>query len=295
MDGIIIINKPKGYTSHDVVNKIRKIYNTKKVGHTGTLDPNATGVLPILIGKATKLSNYLIEHDKTYIATLKLGEKRDTGDSEGIVIEKRVTKEILEEDIKNVLNSFIGKQFQTPPIYSAIKIKGKKLYEYARDGKQVEIPKREIEIYSIKLISVKELEIEFLVTCSKGTYIRTLCEDIAEKLGTVGFMKELTRTKVDRFDIENSYTLEDLEKNKQDINIMTIEEVFKNNKKIILNEEKLTLFLNGGRININKINVGGDAPGAPFTKSIIRIYNPENQFIGTGFVNNNILKRDIII
>lgn len=295
MDGIIIINKPKGYTSHDVVNKIRKIYNTKKVGHTGTLDPNATGVLPILIGKATKLSNYLIEHDKTYIATLKLGEKRDTGDSEGIVIEKRVTKEILEEDIKNVLNSFLGKQFQTPPIYSAIKIKGKKLYEYARDGKQVEIPKREIEIYNIKLIGVKELEIEFLVTCSKGTYIRTLCEDIAEKLGTVGFMKELTRTKVDRFDIENSYTLEDLENNKQDINIMTIEEVFKNNKKIILNEEKLTLFLNGGRININKINVGGDALVAPFTKSIMRIYNLENQFIGTGFVNNNILKRDIII
>lgn len=256
MDGIIIINKPKGYTSHDIVNKIRKIYNTKKVGHTGTLDPNATGVLPILIGQATKLSNYLTEHNKQYIATLKLGEKSDTGDSEGNIIETKFTRTLTNKEVEEVLNTFLGKQLQIPPIYSAIKINGKKLYEYARDGKVIEIPKREIEIYDIKLNNIKELEIEFLVNCSKGTYIRSLCEDIASKLGTVGYMKELTRTKVDRFSIDEAYTLEEIEKNKENIRVISIEEVFRDNEKIILNEEKLTLFLNGGRINIGKTNVG---------------------------------------
>lgn len=293
MDGIIIINKPKGYTSHDIVNKIRKIYNTKKVGHTGTLDPNATGVLPILIGKATKLSNYLTEHNKQYIATLKLGEQRDTGDSEGEIIKTEEVSTLNKENIEEILKSFLGKQFQTPPMYSAIKINGKKLYEYARNGEDVEVPKREIEIYNIKLNSIKETEIEFLVDCSKGTYIRSLCEDIAKKIGTVGFMKELIRTKVDKFCIEDSYTLEEVEKNKENVKMISIEELFENNKKIVLDGEKLTLFLNGGRINIGKIDVGGDESRAPF--NIATIYNLQNQFIGTGTVNNNILKRDIII
>lgn len=185
MDGILVINKPKGYTSHDVVNCLRKALNTKKIGHTGTLDPNATGVLPILVGTATKLSKYLIEHDKTYIATVKLGEKTETGDSEGTVIKQDLsilTKEITEGEIENVLNSFKGKQQQIPPMYSAIKINGKKAYEYARKGQEVKIEPREIEIYDIRFISKDNLEITFEVSCSKGTYIRTLCENIAEKL-----------------------------------------------------------------------------------------------------------------
>lgn len=151
MDGLILINKQKGFTSHDVVNVIRKKLNTKKVGHTGTLDPNATGVLPILIGKGTKISKYLMEHDKTYIATLKLGEKTDTGDSEGQVIEeKSIPKDLRKEDINDVLQSFLGKQKQLPPMHSAIKINGKKLYEYAREGKEVKIEPRNIEIYKIE-------------------------------------------------------------------------------------------------------------------------------------------------
>ena len=185
MDGILVINKPKGYTSHDVVNCLRKALNTKKIGHTGTLDPNATGVLPILVGTATKLSKYLIEHDKTYIATVKLGEKTETGDSEGTVIKQDLgilTRKITEGEIKNVLNSFKGKQQQIPPMYSAIKINGKKAYEYARKGQEVKIEPREIEIYDIRFISKDNLEITFEVSCSKGTYIRTLCESIAEKL-----------------------------------------------------------------------------------------------------------------
>lgn len=188
MDGIILINKEKNCTSHDVVYKVKKIFG-EKVGHTGTLDPNATGVLPILVGKGTKLSKYLINHDKKYIVTLKLGKKTDTADSDGKIIEEtEVSKDIFKENnIKNCLNRFIGKNEQIPPMYSAIKVNGKKLYEYARIGKSVEIQPRKIEIYSINLIKINEKnnEIIFEVFCSKGTYIRSLCEDIAKDLNTI--------------------------------------------------------------------------------------------------------------
>ncbi|MBR1540450.1 MAG: tRNA pseudouridine(55) synthase TruB [Clostridia bacterium] len=187
MEGILIVNKSKGLTSQDVVSKIKKILSIKKAGHTGTLDPLATGVLPILIGNHTKLSKYLIEHDKVYRAKIQFGEKRETGDLEGKVIEtseKRITNV---EEIKKVLSAMLGKQMQIPPMYSAIKINGKKLYEYARSGERVEVPAREIEIYQLDFIDFKEEEqiLEMEVSCSKGTYIRTLCENIAEKLGTV--------------------------------------------------------------------------------------------------------------
>lgn len=189
MDGIIIINKPKGFTSQDVVSKTKKILNIKKAGHTGTLDPLATGVLPILVGNYTKLSKYLIEHDKVYRAKLKFGERRDTGDLEGKVVETSNIKIEDVEKIKSILKSMVGKGFQTPPIYSAIKVNGKKLYEYARNGEVVEIPKREIEIYKLDFLSfdIENQILEFEVSCSKGTYIRTLCEDIAKNLKTVRF------------------------------------------------------------------------------------------------------------
>ena len=202
MDGIIIINKEKNWTSNDVVQKIKGKFH-EKVGHTGTLDPLATGVIPVLIGKGTLLSKYLVNHDKEYIATIKLGEKTSTGDLEGDVIEKHnVDDFILEENFVNSkLKKFVGIITQTPPIYSAIKVNGKKLYEYARKGQNIEIPKRNIEIYNIGLISIskKEYEIRYKVHCSKGTYIRTLCEDIAKELGTVGFMKELQRVRLEIF------------------------------------------------------------------------------------------------
>lgn len=188
MDGIIIINKPKNCTSHDIVHKAKKITG-KKVGHTGTLDPMATGVLPLLIGKGTLCSKYLIQHDKIYEVQLTLGIKTDTADIEGKIIEeKEVKKSTFElEKVEKVLKTFLGKQQQTPPVYSAIKVKGKKLYEYARQGKTVEVKPREIEIYKVNLIKINEeqKQIEFQVHCSKGTYIRSLCEDIAKKLGTV--------------------------------------------------------------------------------------------------------------
>ena len=188
MDGIILINKEKNCTSHDVVYKVKKILK-EKVGHTGTLDPNATGVLPILVGKGTKLSKYLINHDKIYVVTLKLGEKRDTQDSEGKIKEEKEVPDgvFKKETISNILKKFLGKLNQIPPMFSAIKVNGKKLYEYARRGEYVEIKPREIEIYNINLnkIDEKNKEIIFEVNCSKGTYIRSLCEDIAKEIGTV--------------------------------------------------------------------------------------------------------------
>ena len=206
MDGIIIINKTKGCTSHDIVYKVKKMLN-EKVGHTGTLDPMAEGVLPILIGKGTQLSKYLINHDKKYIVELQLGTKTDTADSEGKIIEEKAVnkKGLSKENITKVLQTFIGKQEQVPPIYSAIKVNGKKLYEYARKGQKVELQPRQIEIYEIKLIdySAEKQQIKFEVYCGKGTYIRSLCEDIATKFGTVGYMKSLKRIQVGNFKITN--------------------------------------------------------------------------------------------
>jgi len=282
MDGIIVINKPKNYTSHDVVRKAKKILN-EKVGHTGTLDPNATGVLPLLIGKGTQISKYLINHDKTYEAVLKLGEKTDTADVEGQVIEtKEVEPSNLEkENIEKVLKTLIGKQEQIPPMYSAIKVNGKKLYEYARSGQNVEIEPRTIEIYNLELIKIENKEITYKVHCSKGTYIRTLCEQIAEKLGTVGYMKELKRTQVGEFIIENSTTIEQLEENTSKY-FITIEEYFKNCEKINLNAKKLQLFLNGVQLT-HELDDG-----------IYTIYSKE-KFIGIGTVKDKLLKRDIVI
>ena len=247
MDGIIIINKPKNYTSHDIVRKAKKLLN-EKVGHTGTLDPNATGVLPLLIGKGTLLSKYLIEHDKIYEAVLKLGEKTDTADGEGKVLESQnVEQSILKkENIERIFNNLEGKQEQIPPMYSAIKLNGKKLYEYARKGIEVEVKPRTIEIYKLELIKIEDMEITFRVSCSKGTYIRTLCEKIAEELGTVGYMKELKRIQVGEFNIKDSITIEELENQEIVSNkFITIEKYFSSYENIVLNERKFQLFLNG--------------------------------------------------
>ena len=283
MDGTIVINKEKGCTSHDIVYKVKKMFNTK-VGHTGTLDPNATGVLPILLGKGTKISKYLIEHDKEYEVVLQLGVKTTTADEEGEIIEeKEVLKESLEQlEIERILKSFIGKIKQMPPKYSAIKVNGRKLYEYARKGQKVEIKPREVEIYNIEITNIQKekKQIEFKVSCSKGTYIRTLCEDIAEKMRTVGYMKELKRTKVGDFNIEQAITLGQLQE-KENIKIITIEEMFKDKEEIILEDSKITLLLNGVKMNMKKPN------------GIYRIYNKQNKFIGLGIVQNKILKIDI--
>ena len=284
MDGIIIINKPKNYTSHDIVRKAKKLLN-EKVGHTGTLDPNATGVLPLLIGKGTLLSKYLIEHDKIYEAVLKLGEKTDTADGEGKVLESQNVEESIlkKENIERIFNNLEGKQEQIPPMYSAIKLNGKKLYEYARKGIEVEVKPRTIEIYKLELIKIEDMEIIFRVSCSKGTYIRTLCEKIAEELGTIGYMKELKRIQVGEFNIKDSITIEELENQEIVSNkFITIEKYFSSYENIVLNERKFQLFLNGVQLTYE------------LKDGIYKIYK-ENGFIGIGTVKNKLLKRDIII
>lgn len=295
MDGIILINKAKGYTSHDAVNKVKYILN-EKVGHIGTLDPNATGLLPILIGKGTKLSQYLINHDKEYEVELKLGIKTDTADEEGNVVEeKEVGSNVLEKErVQTVLNGFIGKQKQIPPMYSAIKVKGKKLYEYARKNIKVTVEPRNIEIYEIVLLDIDTTEkvIKFSVKCSKGTYIRSLCEDIAKALGTIGYMKELNRTKVGIFNIANSISIDELEKNKEKKEILAryvipIErafiQIYGNNNYIILDNKKLELLYNGVKLKSNIVD------------DLYRIYDEENKFIGIASVQDGYLKREIYI
>ena len=296
LNGIIIINKEKNCTSHDIVHKIKLLFN-EKVGHTGTLDPMARGVLPILIGKGTLCSKYLINHDKVYEATIQLGQKRDTKDSEGVIIDKkRVTSNMLEQaNIEQVLLKFIGKQEQIPPMFSAIKVKGKKLYEYARKGEKIEVQPRKIEIYSLKLLNVdkKMQQIKIKVHCSKGTYIRTLCENISEKLGTVGYMLDLNRLQVGNFNIKDAISINELEEEKDNSlfiekHLIKIEDLFSNSKEIIMNEKKINLLLNGVKLTYN-LNDG------TYKIYLKKHENTNNLFVGTGIIKNNLLKRDIIV
>ena len=286
MDGIIIINKEQDYTSNDVVQIIKKKYN-EKVGHTGTLDPMATGVLPILVGKGTLLSKYLINHDKIYVATLKLGIKTDTGDITGDIIkESKVDESILDkENVLKVLEEMKGEQEQIPPMYSAIKVNGKKLYEYARKGLTIDIQPRIINIYNTELLNIdmENKEIQFRVSCSKGTYIRTLCEDIAKRLGTIGTMSSLNREKVGDFEISEAIKLSEIKENFNEDRLISIEKFFQDKNDILLSPRSFVAFINGVKLMAD--NVDG----------VYRIYNSKREFVGIGIVKNGILKRDIVI
>ncbi|MBP8619628.1 MAG: tRNA pseudouridine(55) synthase TruB, partial [Clostridia bacterium] len=284
-NGILNIDKPQGITSHDVVDIVRKIFPGIKVGHTGTLDPIATGVLPICIGKATKLSDELLSENKVYKVKMLLGVETDTYDITG----KIVFANTLNEDeiyIKERIKRFIGKSSQIPPIYSAIKIKGKKAYEYARNGENVSLKPREIEIFNIDDIDVnlRKRQVSFVVSCTKGTYIRSLVHDIGIKLGCGATMIELKRLKTGDFDINDSidlYEFLNLEYLDMLDKIVSIEELYKDSKKINLKDKDYDKFLNG-------IAIKTDVPNG-----IVRVY--ENlRYKGLGKVNDNLLKRFII-
>ena len=211
MHGLIIVNKEKDWTSRDVVNRISKILDIPKAGHTGTLDPLATGVLVVAIGEAVKLVDSLTNETKEYIAEVECGTSTDTLDVLGNILEEKKDFVLKKEKIEEVLNSFLGKSIQEVPLYSSIKVNGKRLYEYARNGEEVELPKREIEIYNIELLELKEKSFSFKVKVSKGTYIRSLIRDIGLKLNIPCCMKNLQRTKQGIYDIKDSHTLKDIE------------------------------------------------------------------------------------
>lgn len=226
MDGIILVNKEKGMTSRDVVNLVSRVCHTKKVGHTGTLDPMATGLLVICVGRATKLVEVLTSHQKEYIASMMFGMKTDTKDITGTVLEQRISH-VTKEQIEIVLHDMTTTYQQEVPIYSAVKIHGKKLYEYARNGEQIELPKREVTIELLKMIDWQDQkqELTFLTQVSKGTYIRSLVEDIATHLDTIGTMTALTRTKVGNFSLEQANTIAEIKNNQ--FKVYTIYEVLK--------------------------------------------------------------------
>lgn len=211
INGIINVYKEKGFTSHDVVAKLRGILKQKKIGHTGTLDPDAVGVLPVCLGKGTRLCDMLTDETKTYVAGLLLGSETDTQDTSGTVLKEGDTSALTDEQVETVIASFVGNQMQIPPMYSALKVNGKKLYELAREGKEVERKARPVTFYAINILEMNLPHVKIEVTCSKGTYIRTLCHDIGQKLGCGGCMESLVRTKVGRFEISESLTLKEIE------------------------------------------------------------------------------------
>lgn len=279
MNGIINFNKPKGMTSHDAVNFFRKLLNTKKVGHTGTLDPNATGVLPICIGKATKVSQYLVDANKEYIGELTLGCETDTQDGDGKILNFS-NKLVNEDEILNSFNKFKGNISQIPPMYSALKYKGKKLYELAREGKVVERKPRNITIYELNVMEIKDnKKIRFYVKCSRGTYIRTLCHDIGIDLGTYGYMSDLTRVGVGDFKIKESLNMEYLSSlNREELDniILPIDKALKDFNKIVVSAKLHNKIKNGAVVPIeDKVNFNGDDK--------LRVYC-NNEFIGIGRV-----------
>lgn len=248
MNGSLVVNKDKDMTSRDVVNIISRKFNTKKVGHTGTLDPIASGVLVVAIGKYTKLVDIITSEKKEYIATMKLGELTDTLDTTGIVLDKK-DYNFSKDELLKVLESFKTTYLQEVPKYSAVKINGKKLYEYARNNIDIELPKREVTIYDIELLEYNNDSVKFRCEVSKGTYIRSLIRDIASKLNTYASMSDLIRTKQGIFDINNSYTLEDINNDKYIL--LTYKDIFMKYKHIELNDEEYFKVSNGQKMKFN--------------------------------------------
>lgn len=281
INGIINVYKEKGYTSHDVVAKMRGILKIKKIGHTGTLDPDAEGVLPLCIGNATKLVDLITDKDKTYEAVLKLGTTTDTQDITGTILTMAEVTATIPE-IEEAIRSYIGEYMQLPPMYSAIKVNGKKLYELARQGKEVERKRRKVYIHDIRIGKMDEAEHEVClsVDCGKGTYIRTLLHDIGAKLGCGGTMKSLTRTAVGSFRLEDAYKLSEIEELVRNEQIQTIvfptDEVLSGYGRITVARENSKLIYNGNPFRNDHIIEPMQHPSTEW----VRVYDADNNFIG---------------
>ncbi len=288
--GVINVYKEPGFTSHDVVAKLRGILKQKKIGHTGTLDPAACGVLPVCLGQGTRIADMLTEKKKTYEAVLLLGQETDTQDTTGEVL-ARCPVNVSEEEVRRTAASFIGPQKQVPPMYSALKVEGKKLYELARAGKEVERPARDIQIDELTMNWIKLPRVGMTVTCSKGTYIRTLCYDLGKALGCGGCMEKLTRTRVERFLIQDSLTLSQIEtlrdENRVEEIILPIEAIF-DGPRAIANEAGNKKLINGNPVAAEDfafiLREDGQAeplaPEALPKTGLVRVYSADRKFLG---------------
>lgn len=281
MNGVLNIFKPKGMSSFDAVRVVKKVSGTGKVGHTGTLDPEATGVLPICIGRATKIIDYIMDSEKVYEVTLKLGIRTTTYDLEGEVLEERDPSHLTEEEILNSINSFKGEYSQIPPMYSALKQNGVRLYELARKGIEVERKGRLINIHNLEDIKINNPYISMKVTCSKGTYIRSLCYDIGEKLGVFATMTQLNRAKTSVFSQEKSININELTKENINDYILSMEEALEKYDKIVVNKKYVKLLVNGVRVADGRFT-----KDKVINNKLYRVYDDENNFIGLGERND---------
>ncbi len=273
IDGVFLLDKPLGFSSNQALKKIQWLFNAKKAGHTGTLDPMATGLLPICLGEATKFSHRLLDAHKSYIATIQLGITTSTGDQEGEVIsEKKVV--VNEAQLKDTLKKFMGDMTQIPPMYSALKFEGKPLYEYAREGIEIERKSRQIKIFDIKLINIEKSIITIEVLCSKGTYIRTLAEDIGQTMGCGAYLKALERTQTGNFQLSEALSIEALEAMpmaSREKALMPIDVLLEELSSIKLNMAELDAIKKGQSIDFNSKN-----------DKEVRLYSPSGQFVGVG-------------
>ena len=281
MNGVLNIFKPKGMSSFDAVRVVKKVAGTGKVGHTGTLDPEATGVLPICIGRATKIIDYIMDSEKVYEVTLKLGIRTTTYDLEGEVLEERDPSHLTEEEILNSINSFKGEYSQIPPMYSALKQNGVRLYELARKGIEVERKGGLINIHNLEDIKINNPYISMKVTCSKGTYIRSLCYDIGEKLGVFATMTQLNRAKTSVFSQEKSININELTKENINDYILSMEEALEKYDKIVVNKKYVKLLVNGVRVADGRFT-----KDKVINNKLYRVYDDENNFIGLGERND---------
>lgn len=281
MNGVLNIFKPKGMSSFDAVRVVKKVVGTGKVGHTGTLDPEATGVLPICIGRATKIIDYIMDSEKVYEVTLKLGIRTTTYDLEGEVLEEIDPSHLTEEEILNSINSFKGEYSQIPPMYSALKQNGVRLYELARKGIEVERKGRLINIHNLEDIKINNPYISMKVTCSKGTYIRSLCYDIGEKLGVFATMTQLNRAKTSVFSQEKSININELTKENINDYILSMEEALEKYDKIVVNKKYVKLLVNGVRVADGRFT-----KDKVINNKLYRVYDDENNFIGLGERND---------
>lgn len=278
-NGIINVYKEKGFTSFDVVAKLRGIFKQKKIGHTGTLDPDATGVLPVCLGKATRVCDLLKEKDKEYEAVLLLGKKTDTGDISGTVLEEKEVS--IEEDVvRHAILSFVGEIEQVPPMYSALKVNGQKLCDLARQGITIERKARKVKIYEIQILEMNLPRVRFLVSCSKGTYIRTLCEDIGGKLGLPSCMESLVRTRVADFTLDQAYSLSEIEKlvkeNRAEEIVQKTDVVFKHDPAVMAKQKYEKILYNGNRMKPEFFYDYKEE----YNDSNIRVYDEKKNFIG---------------